>query len=80
MLPERVAMTSPSSGVNPIVVSTDAAVADRAQRGAGAEVAADHGGPRRAPASSAARWDVGMRQAVEPVPPEVPALHSRGRA
>ena len=47
-LPERVAITSPSSGVKPIVVSTRAAVGDRAQRRARAEVAADDPQARRA--------------------------------
>ena len=52
-LPERVAITRPSSGVKPIVVSTRAAVAHRGQRRAGAEVAGDD--PRRAAEPAARR-------------------------
>ena len=54
-LPERVAITRPSSGVKPIVVSTRAAVAHRGQRRARAEVAGDEPHRRGRPASSAAR-------------------------
>ena len=38
--PERVAITSPSSGVKPIVVSTEQPAQDGGERGAGAEMAA----------------------------------------
>ena len=51
-------MTSPSSGVKPIVVSTERAVADGGERRAGAEVAGDDAArPRPSPSSSAARRD-----------------------
>ena len=75
-LPERVAMTSPSSGVKPIVVSTD-----RPSRTA----ASDAPAPRwqvtsRRPVGrppeqlGRAPRGVGVRQPVEPVPAQVPAL------
>ena len=76
MLPERVAITRPSSGVKPIVVSTERPPAIGGQRRTRPQVAghdpqvldgsADH---RRRPGRG-----VGVRQPVEPVLPKRPAL------
>ena len=67
-LPLRVAMTNPSSGVNPMVVSTGCAAVDGAQRRAGAEVAG-HGrelGERTVEDRPAPCGPL-VRQAMEPV-------------
>ena len=75
-LPERVAITRPSSGVKPIVVSTRAPVAHGGQRRAGAEVAGDDPQPGRG--QRRARRGARVREAVESVAPERPALAPRG--
>ena len=67
-LPERVAITMPSSGVKPIVVSTERPSADRGERGAGAEVAGDDPRAARQPEQlGRAPRGVGVREAVEAV-------------
>ena len=68
-LPDRVAITSPSSGVKPIVVSTRAAVAHGGQRRARAEVAGDDA-PRARDELRGPPRRVGVRQAVEAVAPQ----------
>ena len=82
MDPERVAITSPSSGVKPIVVSTD-----RPPSTAASEAPAPRWQVTTRSAASPARPQqlrgpprgVRVRQPVEPVPPEVPALAPRRR-
>ena len=81
MLPDRVAMTSPSSGVKPIVVSTErpsrtAASDAPAPRWQVTSRSAIEGSPeelRRAPRC------IGVREAVEAVLAQVPALAPLGR-
>ena len=56
-LPERVAMTRPSSGVKPIVVSTQRPSRTARERRAGAEVAGDDARAAAVRAARAARRD-----------------------
>ncbi len=80
-LPERVAMTSPSSGVNPMVVSTE-----RPSRTAASDAPAPRWQvttrrPSASPADDLRRPSRGIRvrEPVEAVPAEVPALAPLGR-
>ena len=80
-VPERVAITSPSIGVNPIVVSTDRPVADRRQRRAGAQVAGDEPQAVLGAAQQLGRAarGAGVGEPVEAEAPQAVALGPLGR-